>query len=81
MPTLEKQQTVPGTRDAVGQSVHRADGVEKVKGEGVYYGDLSMPNLLHGRVLRSRSIPGTDNERGFSNRLIDATQLVGGATA
>jgi hypothetical protein len=37
--------------------------------------------LLHGRVLRSRSIPGTDNEWGFSNRLIDATQLVGGATA
>jgi hypothetical protein len=37
--------------------------------------------LLHGRVLRSRGIPGTDNEWGFSNRLIDATQLVGGATA
>jgi glyceraldehyde-3-phosphate dehydrogenase/erythrose-4-phosphate dehydrogenase len=49
------------------------------KSETTYYSIKAT--LLHGRVLRSRSIPGTDNEWGFSNRLIDATQLVGGATA
>ncbi|MGA2990050.1 MAG: xanthine dehydrogenase family protein molybdopterin-binding subunit [Candidatus Korobacteraceae bacterium] len=38
----------------VGQRVPRADGLEKVRGEPVYYGDFSLPGMLYGRVLRSR---------------------------
>ncbi len=38
----------------VGQRVTRADGLEKVRGEPVYYGDFNLPGMLYGRVLRSR---------------------------
>ena len=38
----------------VGQRVPRADGLEKVRGEPVYYGDFGLPGMLYGRVLRSR---------------------------
>ena len=39
---------------SLGKNVPRADAPEKVKGEPVYCGDLSLPNMLHGGVLRSR---------------------------
>jgi CO/xanthine dehydrogenase Mo-binding subunit len=42
------------TQGPVGQSVVRADGREKVRGEPIYYGDLHLPNMLYGRALRSR---------------------------
>jgi CO/xanthine dehydrogenase Mo-binding subunit len=38
----------------VGQPVVRADGLEKVRGEPIYYGDVTLPNMLYARVLRSR---------------------------
>jgi CO/xanthine dehydrogenase Mo-binding subunit len=44
-----------GTRRkaAVGRSVLRKEGVEKVTGAGRYIDDLHFPNLLYGRTLRS----------------------------
>ncbi len=42
------------TQGGVGESVVRADGREKVRGEPVYCGDLQLPNMLYGRALRSR---------------------------
>ena len=41
-------------QSAVGQPVMRADGREKVRGEPIYYGDVKLPKMLYGRVLRSR---------------------------
>jgi CO/xanthine dehydrogenase Mo-binding subunit len=37
----------------VGKSVPRNDAVAKVTGRAVYAGDLEVPGLLHGKVLRS----------------------------
>lgn len=37
----------------VGQSVARVDGVEKVTGRAKFVGDLQIPGMLHGRILRS----------------------------
>ena len=37
----------------VGQSVERVDAREKVSGRAMYTGDLTMPNMLIGKVLRS----------------------------
>lgn len=37
----------------VGQNVARVDGVEKVTGKARYTGDLVIPGMLYGRVLRS----------------------------
>lgn len=44
--------TVP-TRGQVGRSMARVDAAEKLRGEAQYVGDLSLPRMLHGRVLRS----------------------------
>ena len=38
---------------AVGRNVLRKDGVEKVSGVARYIDDLSFPNLLHARTIRS----------------------------
>lgn len=38
---------------AVGVSVPRVDGVEKVTGAATFTGDISLPDLLEARVLRS----------------------------
>ena len=57
MPTSAPTQDKPDIAVAqgpVGQSVPRIDGREKVRGEPVYYADLNLPGMLHGRVLRSR---------------------------
>jgi len=37
----------------VGQSVARVDGIEKVTGKAKFTGDLVIPGMLHGRILRS----------------------------
>ena len=43
--------TRPGTQ--VGRSVPRADAREKLRGEAEFTGDLIVPRMLHGKVLRS----------------------------
>ncbi|HEX6174693.1 MAG TPA: molybdopterin cofactor-binding domain-containing protein, partial [Candidatus Binatia bacterium] len=37
----------------VGQSVPRVDGIEKVTGQAKFLGDLAVPGMLHGKVVRS----------------------------
>ena len=37
----------------VGQNVLRVDGVEKVTGRAKFTGDLKIPGMLYGRILRS----------------------------
>ena len=39
----------------VGKSIPRVDAIEKVKGKAIYGDDLIFPNLLYGKVLRSKS--------------------------
>ena len=46
--------TEPGTRPgAVGVAEERVDAVEKIRGEAEYTGDLDLPGLVAGAVLRS----------------------------
>ena len=37
----------------VGKSVPRIDAIDKVTGRAAYVGDLEVPGMLHGKVLRS----------------------------
>ena len=37
----------------VGQSVTRVDGIEKVTGKAKFLGDLSVPGMLYGKIVRS----------------------------
>jgi CO/xanthine dehydrogenase Mo-binding subunit len=37
----------------VGHSIPRVDGVEKVTGKAKFTGDLRIPGMLHGKILRS----------------------------
>ena len=37
----------------VGRSVPRVDGIEKVTGKAKFLGDLAVPGMLHGKILRS----------------------------
>jgi CO/xanthine dehydrogenase Mo-binding subunit len=37
----------------IGKSTPRADAWEKVRGRPIYAGDLDLPGMLHGRVVRS----------------------------
>jgi CO/xanthine dehydrogenase Mo-binding subunit len=37
----------------VGRSVPRVDGIEKVTGQAKFLGDLIVPGMLHGKILRS----------------------------
>ncbi len=37
----------------VGQRLPRVDAISKVTGEAVFSGDIALPNMLHGQVLRS----------------------------
>jgi CO/xanthine dehydrogenase Mo-binding subunit len=46
-------------RRAVGTNVLRKEGVEKVTGRARYLDDLSFPNLLYGRTIRS-TVPAGD---------------------
>jgi CO/xanthine dehydrogenase Mo-binding subunit len=38
---------------AVGVSIRRVDGTEKVAGQALYAGDFSLPGMAHAKVLRS----------------------------
>ena len=38
----------------IGARPLRPDGVDKVTGRAVYGADVTMPGLLHGKVLRSK---------------------------
>jgi CO/xanthine dehydrogenase Mo-binding subunit len=38
---------------AIGKYVQRFDALEKVTGESVYTGDIKVPGMLHGKLLRS----------------------------
>ncbi|HEY1374738.1 MAG TPA: xanthine dehydrogenase family protein molybdopterin-binding subunit [Candidatus Binatia bacterium] len=37
----------------VGRSIARVDGVDKVTGKAKFTGDLNVPGMLHGKILRS----------------------------
>ena len=39
--------------EVLGQQVQRVDAQEKVTGRGVYAGDIKLPGMLYGKVLRS----------------------------
>ena len=45
--------TVPETRTQIGRSVPRRDAREKARGQAQFVGDLVVPRMLHGKVLRS----------------------------
>jgi CO/xanthine dehydrogenase Mo-binding subunit len=42
-----------GPTDLVGRSVPFVDAWEKVTGEAMYFSDLKLPGMLHGKVVRS----------------------------
>jgi CO/xanthine dehydrogenase Mo-binding subunit len=48
--TVERLRTIP---PQVGRSAPRRDGREKVRGEAEFAGDIVVPHMLHGKVLRS----------------------------
>lgn len=53
--TIETKPPPPTeVQGTVGRSLPRVDAGEKVRGEPIYFGDLSLPGMLHARVLRSR---------------------------
>jgi len=41
------------TRSAIGQSILRGEGPDKVSGKAIYAADISLPGMLWGQVLRS----------------------------
>ena len=41
------------THSAIGQSITRGEGPDKVSGKAVYAADISLPGMLWGKVLRS----------------------------
>ena len=55
---------------AVGRNVLRKEGGEKVSGAAKYIDDLSFPDLLHARTIRS-TIPAGEIERGFLKLILD----------
>lgn len=42
-----------GTGAQVGRNMARVDAAEKLRGDARYVGDMSVPGMLHGKVLRS----------------------------
>src|SRR5436309_8026812 len=44
---------VPETRTQIGRSHPRRDAREKLRGQAEFVGDLVVPRMLHGKVLRS----------------------------
>jgi CO/xanthine dehydrogenase Mo-binding subunit len=44
---------VQAGRAAIGQSVPRRDAAEKLRGKAQFAGDIIVPRMLHGKVLRS----------------------------
>ena len=45
--------TIPETRTQIGRSYPRRDAHEKLRGQAQFVGDLVVPRMLHGKVLRS----------------------------
>jgi CO/xanthine dehydrogenase Mo-binding subunit len=43
----------PASAPQVGRSMPRVDAAEKLRGEAVYAGDIRLPGMLQGKVLRS----------------------------
>src|SRR5437660_8655674 len=43
----------PATRTQIGRSQPRRDAREKLRGQAQFVGDILVPRMLHGRVLRS----------------------------
>jgi len=43
----------PATRQQIGIARPRRDAREKLRGEAQFVGDMIVPRMLHGRVLRS----------------------------
>jgi CO/xanthine dehydrogenase Mo-binding subunit len=48
--TVERLRTIP---PQVGRAAPRRDGREKVRGDAEFAGDIVVPHMLHGKVLRS----------------------------
>src|SRR5436309_3343469 len=44
---------IPETRSHVGRSQPRRDAREKLRGEAQFVGDMLVPRMLHGKVLRA----------------------------
>ncbi len=51
--------TLPATEVIVGKSMPRKEGLAKVKGEAQYVDDLSFPDMLFGKTVRSTIARGT----------------------
>ncbi len=50
---MSRLQDVQAGRAAIGQSVPRRDAAEKLRGKAQFAGDIVVPRMLHGKVLRS----------------------------
>jgi len=51
--TTEVAPKVPSDTAQIGRSLPRKDAAEKLRGEVEYVGDMTVPGMLHGKVLRS----------------------------
>ncbi len=49
----ETETVTPAPFSVIGRRQPRLDGFEKVSGRAVYTDDIVLPNMLHGRILRS----------------------------
>src|SRR5918912_2628471 len=67
--------------DVVGKPVPRVDGLKKVTGRPIYTGDIEMPGMLHGVILRSTyphaRVRGVDKSR--AERVPGVVAVVSGA--
>ena len=53
MTTPEQVKAPPGAEERVGRSDKRKDGGVKARGQAEFTGDLRVPDMLHGKVVRS----------------------------
>ena len=53
MSTTAPPRTTTAAGSQVGRSMERVDAAEKLSGQAVYVGDIRVPGMLHGKVLRS----------------------------
>ena len=58
----------------IGKRLPRVDGIVKATGEAKYAGDLSLPGMLHGKILRS---PHPHAQNHFASTLPKAAALPG----
>src|SRR5262245_29377604 len=81
-PERSRRTTILTTGRAVGTNVLRKEGEAKVTGRARYLDDLSFPNLLYGRTVRS-TIPAGEiaevrcqfDRRGFT--IVDSRDIPG----